>query len=151
MNFIIPKPLKIEHEELHAQLFKATQEEGEVGLSAKVVAKILHNHFIKEEEYAIPPLGLLTALSKGIITNEMTSVLVMTEKLKVELPQMLEEHKMIIEALHNLIIASRNKNKPQYAEFAEKLMLHAQTEEEVMYPAAILVGEYIKLKLNNHT
>jgi len=27
------------------------------------------------------------------------------------------------------------------------LMLHAKTEEEVLYPAAILVGEYLKLKL----
>ena len=26
----------------------------------------------------------------------------------------------------------------------EKLMLHARTEEEVLYPAAILVGEYLK-------
>jgi hemerythrin superfamily protein len=147
MNYIIPKPLKVEHEELHAQLLKATQEEGEVGSSAKNVAKILHNHFIKEEEYAIPPLGLLDALSKGIVTNEMKSVLDMTEKLKAELPKMLEEHKLIIEALHNLISASKNENKIQYAEFAERLILHAQMEEEVMYPAAILVGEYIKLKL----
>ena len=30
----------------------------------------------------------------------------------------------------------------------EKLMLHAQTKEEVIYPAAILVGEYPKLKLH---
>jgi len=28
-------------------------------------------------------------------------------------------------------------------------MLHAQTEEEVLYPAAILVGEYLKLKLKS--
>jgi hypothetical protein len=28
----------------------------------------------------------------------------------------------------------------------EKLKLHAQTEEEVLYPAAILIGEYLKLK-----
>jgi len=27
------------------------------------------------------------------------------------------------------------------------LTLHAKTEEEVLYPASILVGEYIKLKL----
>jgi hypothetical protein len=26
-------------------------------------------------------------------------------------------------------------------------MVHAQLEEEVLYPAAILVGEYLKLKL----
>jgi len=30
----------------------------------------------------------------------------------------------------------------------EKLILHAQTQEEVIYPAAILVGEYPKLKLH---
>ena len=34
------------------------------------------------------------------------------------------------------------------AEFAEKLMLHAQTEEEVSYPTAILIGEFIKLRFN---
>ena len=33
------------------------------------------------------------------------------------------------------------------AEFADKLILHAQTEEEVSYPTAILIGEYLKLKL----
>jgi len=27
-------------------------------------------------------------------------------------------------------------------------MLHTQIEEEVLYPAAILIGEYLKLKLN---
>jgi len=30
---------------------------------------------------------------------------------------------------------------------AEHLIRHAQTEEQVMYPAAILAGRYIKLKL----
>jgi hypothetical protein len=34
------------------------------------------------------------------------------------------------------------------ARFAEKLRLHARTEEGVLYPAAILVGEYLKLILN---
>jgi hypothetical protein len=32
--------------------------------------------------------------------------------------------------------------------FAEKLMFHAQTEEDVLYPASILIGEYLKLKLS---
>ena len=39
------------------------------------------------------------------------------------------------------------EHHPEVAAFAEKLMLHAQTEEEVSYPTAILIGEYIKLKL----
>jgi len=35
----------------------------------------------------------------------------------------------------------------EYAEFAEALMLHAKTEEEVLYPASILIGEYVREKL----
>jgi hemerythrin superfamily protein len=43
--------------------------------------------------------------------------------------------------------AALKENKLDYVQFAEKLTLHAQTEEEVLYPAAILVGEYLKLQL----
>jgi hypothetical protein len=28
----------------------------------------------------------------------------------------------------------------------EELATHAQTEEQVLYPAAVMVGEYLKLK-----
>lgn len=32
------------------------------GEAAKVVANLMHPHFISEEEYALPPLGLLARL-----------------------------------------------------------------------------------------
>ena len=35
----------------------------------------------------------------------------------------------------------------EFVHFAEKLTLHAQTEEEVLYPASILVGDYLKLRM----
>lgn len=41
----------------------------------------------------------------------------------------------------------QRRNKPQYAHFADKLRAHARVEEEVLYAAAILIGEYLKLKL----
>ncbi|PKL88440.1 MAG: hypothetical protein CVV23_10325 [Ignavibacteriae bacterium HGW-Ignavibacteriae-2] len=79
----------------------------------------------------------------------MKSVLTMTDKLIAELPHMLEEHKAIKAALAELVNAATKENKPEYAEFADKLKLHAQTEEEVMYPAAILVGEIVRMKFRN--
>ncbi|MDZ7260614.1 MAG: hypothetical protein ONB05_00640 [candidate division KSB1 bacterium] len=63
MKFEIPKPLKMEHEELHAELVRATKVGGEIGEAAKAVAEILHPHFVKEEEYALPPLGILSLLA----------------------------------------------------------------------------------------
>ena len=62
MNYEIPVPLKQEHEALHDQLRQATQAGGEVGELAETLALLMHPHFVKEDQIALPPLGLLTAL-----------------------------------------------------------------------------------------
>jgi len=149
MKFEIPRPLKIEHEELHEMLRKATKEPGDIGDSAKAVAEIMHPHFLKEEEYALPPLGLLSDLAQGKIVPEMEEVLVLTDKRKADLNHMLAEHKSIVAALEKLSAAAKEAGKMEYAKFAEALMLHAQTEEEVSYPTAILIGEYVREKLRS--
>jgi hypothetical protein len=77
----------------------------------------------------------------------MGEVLALTDKLKAELNQMLEEHKAISRGVDQLSNAAKQVGKIEYVEFAEALMLHAQAEEEVTYPAAILVGEYFKGKV----
>jgi len=128
MEFKIPHPLKAEHEELHAELVKATKEGGKIGEAARAVAKLLHPHFVKEEEYALPPLGLLSAIAEGHVRPEMEGVFPMTDRLKTELAQMLGEHKEIVGALDNLAEAAKKQKKTEYARFAEKLILHARTE-----------------------
>lgn len=147
MEFPTPPSLKAEHDELHAELTRAREAGGRTGEAAKAVAETLHPHFVREEEIAMPPLALLEALAAGQLSPEMSEVLSMTESLEAELPQMLEQHKDITAALEQLAKAAKDEGKPQYALFAEKLMRHAQTEEEVLYPAAILVGQYVALKL----
>jgi hypothetical protein len=127
-------------------LRQATQLSGKTGQAAKTVAELMHPHFVKEEEYALPPLGLLPLLSSGKLSEEMKQILPLTDKLKTELPEMLEEHKQIVAALEVLVQHATTEQHPEVAEFAEKLMLHAQTEEEVSYPTAILIGEFLRLK-----
>jgi hemerythrin superfamily protein len=146
MDFTIPQSLKTEHEELHAELVKGTKESGMVGEAAEAVARVLHPHFLKEEEYALPPLGLLSTLAKGTATTDIEPALKMTNRLKRDLGQMLEEHKAIVAQLENLTDAARKEKKSAYIRFAEKLVLHARMEEEVLYPAAILIGEYLRLQ-----
>lgn len=135
----IPSALDEDHEELHAELVKLTKKPGKVGEAAREVAKLLHPHFEKEEAYALPPLGLLQAIVEGKPMEDTRRVLEMTEKLKRDLPEMLAEHKAILAALEKLEAAGE-------AKFAAKLKLHAQTEEQVLYPAAILVGEILKCR-----
>ncbi len=147
MQCEIPRPMKIEHDELHANLVHATKAGGQTGEAAKAVAKVLHPHFVKEEEYALPPLGLLTTLAQGKVEPGMADVLALTDKLDAELPQMLAEHKQIVAALEKLVAAAKAEQQPDVVDFAEKLMLHAQTEEQVAYPTTLLIGRYTKAKL----
>lgn len=147
MDYKIPKTMEKEHEELHAELRKATTAGGATGKTAKELAGVVHPHFVKEEDFALPPLGLLPSLAKGKATSDMKDILLMTDKLKTDLNQMIKEHEEIVAALEELVTAAKKERKLKYVRFADRLTLHAQTEEEVYYPAAILIGEYLRLKL----
>jgi hypothetical protein len=147
MKYPIPQPLQQEHEELHAELRNATQAGGAVGEAARALAQLMHPHFVKEDEFALPPLGLLQPLTQGAVTAEMADVLKLTDRLAAELPAMLAEHKTIVVALERLVAEARRAERSDIVEFARKLILHAQTEEQVMYPAALLVGRFVRQQL----
>jgi hypothetical protein len=123
MKFQILPSLKAEHEELHGELARATKAGGRTGETAKAVAKLMHPHLVKEEEYALPPLGLLTALSRGQIESGMAEVIKMTDKLEAELPHMLAEHKDIVTALEALVDAAKEATIVE-AVFANEDRLH---------------------------
>jgi iron-sulfur cluster repair protein YtfE (RIC family) len=140
----IPSSLQQEHAELHAELEAATKAPGIVGAAARRVATTLHPHFVREEEIALPPLALLQRLTQGPVTAEMREILPLTDALKQELPVMLREHRAIGEALDELARVARQEETPAYAELSEKIRAHALSEEQVLYPAAILVGEFVR-------
>lgn len=142
----IPASIKAEHDEIHSELVGATKAAGRVGEAARALAAVLHPHFVREEQIALPPLGLLAPLARGEPVTEMQGVLAMTDSLRAELPRMLEEHKAIHAATTRLGDAARAEGNVAVAHLAEKLAMHAQSEEEVFYPAAILVGELVRAR-----
>ena len=143
MKLQIPAPLKAEHDELHARLVRATKEPGVLGEAAREVARLLHPHFVKEEAFGLPPLGLLSEVALGVVRAEMAEVLVMTRRIKAELPAMFAEHRQIAAALEVLRREARRAGRADLEEFATALQRHAETEELVLYPAAVLLGEYL--------
>ena len=56
MRFTTPQSLQHEHEALHERLRQATRAGGEVGAAAKTLARLMHPHFVKEDQIALPPL-----------------------------------------------------------------------------------------------
>ncbi len=147
MKLEIPLPLRQEHEELHERLREATQAGGEVGEAAKALARLMHPHFVKEDQFALPALGLLQKIAQGEATREMADVLALTNRLEAELPTMLAEHKVIVAALARLRDAAGRAGRADIVAFTQALTLHAQTEEQVMYPAALLVGRFVRRAL----
>jgi hypothetical protein len=143
----IPQSLQTEHEEIHEVLTEATRAPGRVGAAARELAAVLHPHFERENQIALPPLGLLAPLSRGDTPAGLQDALAMTDALRKELPRMLEEHERIRAATEKLRIAARDENAHRHEQLAEILAAHARTEEEVLYPAAVLVGDIIRARI----
>lgn len=143
----IPPSLQDEHHEIHEALVEATKVPGRVGAAAKELAAVLDPHFQRENEIALPPLGLLAPLAAGQSPAGMQEALAMSDALRKELPRMLEEHKRIHAATEKLLVTAREEKAAAQEGFAEKLAAHALTEEQVLYPAAILVGDIIRARM----
>ncbi len=141
-----PESLKREHAELQAWLVAASRSGGKTAAAAQAVARALQPHFAREEQYALPPLGALLRLVTGDIPPDSDRIIEMAESLKRDLNYMLHEHRGIVIELHKLMDAATVEKRSEYVDLAERLILHAKTEEDVLYPAAVLVGEYLKLR-----
>jgi hypothetical protein len=144
----VPASIRTEHEHLHRQLDAAIAAGGKTGERAQAVADLLGPHFEEEEAYALPPLGLLGALARGepVSDEQAKQASAMSERLRAEYDQMLREHRQIRDALNALAAAAREERKPDHAAFAEALVTHAQSEEELLYPTTLLIGEHLKLR-----
>jgi hypothetical protein len=144
----IPESIRREHEAIHSALVAATRAPGRVGIAAKTLADVLHPHFVREEEIALPPLGLLAPLAAGETVPETTwsTAAEMTSALRAEMPRMLEEHVRIRAAVAELRAAAEAVRAEAQVDLADELALHARTEEEVLYPAALLLGDLLRAR-----
>jgi hypothetical protein len=140
----VPEGLRKEHRAVHDELEWATKRPGRVGAAARALATVLHPHFVREEQVALPPLGLLAPLSRRERPANAEAVLPLTDTLRRELPAMLREHVAIREATRRLREVAVAAGDARAVRLADHLAAHATQEEEVNYPAALLVGELLR-------
>ena len=143
---LIPPSILEEHEALRAALAQVSAEPGELGEAGRALAATVGPHFVKEEELALPPLGLLPALAAGEDVPDPARIIELASRLEAELPTMVEEHREIGAAIEVLIQAAEAANRPEYAGLGEEILHHARSEEEITYPAAIVVGRYLQTR-----
>ena len=142
MKFTVPTTLQQEHEALHDELRRATQAGGEIGEAAKILAGLEKQ---KEGKKRMKMVGRVEVPQEAFVAALLSRE--RAERLEADLPAMLEEHQAIVVALRRLRDAAERAGRKDIVVFAEQLVQHARTEEEVMYPAAILVGRHVRLLL----
>jgi len=139
----VPESLVEEHTELFHELRKLAKKSGEMGKAAKNLLATLEPHFEKEDETAMPLLGVLGPLSRGRETDS-SEVIRLHEEFCSEYPRMLEEHARIKELVAEVKRAASKKGEPGAVSLMDALAHHAAVEDEVLYPAAMLVGLVVK-------
>lgn len=143
----VPSSIKKEHEYLLAQIHKIILFQDSAGHAAIKLNDLMRHHFKEEEDFVLPPLGLLPLLASGKIPEQSNDIILLTDKSTAQLTHLSVEHQLIKAYMDELKQADTNGRHPEIIELEKELHKHATTEEEVFFPAAILIGEYLKLKV----
>lgn len=143
MTLQVPVSLKSEHDAMDVALRHAIREPGRTGDAARRLAQVMDGHMMREEKFALRPLGLLKTLARGETPAELGEAMRMIEGLRREMPQMIDEHRQISELVRVLANEAQAEGKTEYVELAEEIIKHAHLEEDVLYPAALLVGLFL--------
>jgi hemerythrin superfamily protein len=145
--FKIPDALNLGHDEVRAELVRATLIPGRIGEAAGRVACLCLPHFEQEEEVVFPVFGVLRELASGTVRAEMAEILPLVSDFHSWRNSLGNQHESIAPALHELMLAAYNEDNREIVEFTYSLRMHERLEEEVIFPTVFLIGNYVQQKL----
>jgi hypothetical protein len=145
-----PSSILEEHKNLLNQMQAFTTYRDSTGQVARTLYELMQHHFEEEEDFVLPPLAVLPLLASGQLPDQTEELLLLTEKFKAQLAHMNAEHQMIKAHLEELKQVAAYEGHSIPAGFEKDLHRHAQMEEEIFFPASILVSEYLKRQPNQN-
>jgi hypothetical protein len=141
---VMPASIKQEHELLLGQMDEIAADT--TNKAAAKLKELLQHHFEEEENYVLPTLGLLPMLANGKVPDESKAILEMTGKFRKQYTHIGAEHQLIKAYLEEMKKNSDKNNTDKIVQFETRLLAHAATEEEILFPTTILIGEFLELK-----
>ncbi len=142
MTLFRPPSVERAHQELLQLLMIVQRLPGKTGTCAGVVAKCLQPHLNREDECALPLLGLLQDLAVGQLTlADARRATKVYARLREEYPRMTAEHRELFKLMEQLKTLGMEEGHLTAVRFAETMERHAEDEEELLYPAALLAGK----------
>jgi hypothetical protein len=110
------------------------------------VARLCLPHFEYEEKTVFPILAPLPHLSPENLRPEMMHVLPLISEFRATHEALNNHHRSILGAVEALLQAAHNQENREFIDFAYNLRDHESIEDEVIYPAVILIGDYLREK-----
>jgi hypothetical protein len=148
MELKVPEMLRLEQARLREKLYCLAKENNDIGIAAHELMGLFYMHYIKEEERVFPALDALPSLANGEITDSMRVLKDIADDMKSGLyEELLEEHKVIVASLKNISNLALAQGRTEYVDFADRFILHAQMQEEILYPAVLVTAGYFLLAI----
>lgn len=142
----VPEVLLAEHRLLLSAIDSLALLKDSTGVVALKLKEIMEHHFKEEEDYVFPALGTLALLAGDHIPAESDRIIQLTEKLEKQHNHMIAEHQLVKAFLEDLLRVSNSEKHQGLETFKKAVLTHAAGEELIYFPAAILVGKYLKAK-----
>lgn len=142
----VPVSIMKEHKNLLDQVQSFTLFQDSTGKVAIKLLELMQHHFQEEENYVLPPLGVLPTLANGEMPETSQDIIILTEKFRSQFDHTSAEHQLIKAFVDEMVQAARTEGHSEVLEFEKEIGKHAAIEDEVLFPTALLIGEYLKLK-----
>jgi hypothetical protein len=144
-ELLVPQSLTAEHETIIDELTRLAGQGGPVAVVAMKALPLFKAHFLKEATFVFPPLSLLKALTGGQVTSGDVRVAIsMADLTKAAQADLMNEHIQITSLMIEMQAAA--KNDPATVKFATRVAAHSLDEMEVLFPATVVLGDYLRIK-----
>ena len=143
----IPASVEMGHADAVTHLEALSGHPGRVGAIARETLTAVKRHIAREDDYIKPPLTLLPYLAEGRATPDMAWAIPMADRLRADREVILQEHNRINTLLTELRDAGRVARDRAAIEFAVTLAGESLDDMEIQEPTVLLIGEYLKTRL----
>jgi hypothetical protein len=149
-QLVTPNSVQLQHRQIVGRLASYAQQSGPIGTAAQKAADFLKAHYAKEEQFVLPPLGLLPALLKngGASKADMERALEMAQSTKAAMDELYADHVQITALMTELADTANERNEKELVRLATRVAAQSLNDMEVLFPATVLIGEYIRMKLS---
>jgi hypothetical protein len=143
----IPQSLAAEHAETLERLSVLSRRPGEVGRVAREALVLYRQHFARERDYILPPLTLLPVLADGKVAADMTWAVAMADRVKADREVIFGEHTAMTDIANRLVTAGRRAHDQEAVEFATAAVTDSLNDIELLEPAVMMIGDYLRARL----